>query len=135
MDRLKKHEDELFFFAKEMECRRVAAGGIKGLPIAIYGHVCKYGQSYIDPLCWLLTLIALGSVVLTPTLGWDFPLALGVSAANTLGSLGFRKELVPPDILHSLPGWLQVFSGLQTLLGLILLFLTGLGLRNRFRMK
>jgi hypothetical protein len=31
--------------------------------------------------------------------------------------------------------WLKVFSALQTILGVILLFLFGLGVRNKFRMK
>ena len=36
MDRLKKHEDELDFFALELESRRVWLD-LTGLPIAIYG--------------------------------------------------------------------------------------------------
>jgi hypothetical protein len=31
--------------------------------------------------------------------------------------------------------WLKVFAALQTILGTILLFLFGLGIRNKFRMK
>lgn len=37
MDRLKKHEDELDFFALELQSRRVLLGPWAGLPIAIYG--------------------------------------------------------------------------------------------------
>ncbi|MDG5497417.1 pentapeptide repeat-containing protein [Niveispirillum sp. BGYR6] len=135
MDRLKKHEDELMFFAKEMECRLVKDGWIKGLPIRFYGILCNYGQSYEVPISWLLLLIVLGTLPFGPTLAWDFPHALGVSAANTLASLGLRKELVDAATLKQLSGWLAAFSGVQTVLGLILLFLIGLGLRNRFRMK
>jgi hypothetical protein len=35
MDRLKKHEDELDFFALELQSRRVLLGPWQGLPIAV----------------------------------------------------------------------------------------------------
>lgn len=135
MDRLKKHEDELMFFAKELECRRVAMGLLRGLPIGVYGVLCDYGQSYLRPLGWLLTLILVGAVQFWPVLGWDFLLSLGVSTANTLGPLGLRKELIEAGMLPDLSRWLRFLSGAQMVLGLIFLFLIGLGLRNRFRMK
>ena len=46
MDRLKKHEDELDFFALELQSRRVLLGIWKGLPIAIYGFLSDCGRSY-----------------------------------------------------------------------------------------
>jgi hypothetical protein len=45
MDRLKKHEDELDFFALEMQSRRVWLGTWTGLPIAIYGTFSDCGRS------------------------------------------------------------------------------------------
>ena len=136
MDRLKKHEDELMFFAKELECRRVTQGQIRGWPIGAYGVLCHYGQSYLRPLGWLVALTLVGAVQFWPVLNWDFPLALGVSTANTLGPLGLRKELMEAGTLPAdLSRWLRFVSGAQMVIGLILLFLIGLGLRNRFRMK
>jgi hypothetical protein len=135
MDRLKKHEDELMFFAKELECRRVAAGRFRGLPIAVYGALCHYGQSYWMPLGWLLAVILVGAVPFWLVQGWDILKSLGVSTANTLAPLGLRKELVDPHLLKDLSGWLRFLSGVQMVMGLELLFLFGLGLRNRFRMK
>lgn len=135
MDRLKKHEDELMFFAKELQCRRVAAGPFRGLPIAAYGALCHYGQSYLLPLGWLLAVILVGAVLFWLMPGWDFLRALGVSTANALGPLGLRKELVDPLVLKDLSRWLQFLTGVQMVMGLVLLFLIGLGLRNRFRMK
>lgn len=136
MDRLKKHEDELMFFAKELACRRVARGQVRGLPIGAYGVLCHYGQSYMLPLGWLIALILVGAVQFWPVLNWDFLLALGVSTANTLGPLGLRKEMMDAGTLPlDLSRWLRFLSGTQMVIGLILLFLIGLGLRNRFRMK
>jgi hypothetical protein len=37
MDKLKKHEDELKFFALELQARRVLQGNLSGLPIMLYG--------------------------------------------------------------------------------------------------
>lgn len=135
MDRLKKHQDELFFFAKEMETRRVSDGHWLGMPIALYGALCGYGRCYWLPARWLLALTLVGAVQFWPVLGWDFPLALGVSVATILGPLGLRRELVDPALLQGLPRGLVLFSGVEMVAGLVLLFLLGLALRNRFRMR
>ena len=46
-DRLKKHEDELDFFARELKCRRTLYGSWtrRGIPIALYGILCDYGRN------------------------------------------------------------------------------------------
>ncbi|MCI0468318.1 MAG: hypothetical protein L0Y57_15180 [Beijerinckiaceae bacterium] len=69
---------------------------------------------------------------------WDFDAripeeALGLSAANTLNVFGFRREF-GLSVATPLP-WLNVIAAVQTILGAILLFLFGLGIRNKFRMK
>lgn len=135
MDRLKKHEDELMFFAEELKCRRVKGGQLGGWPIGAYGVLCNYGQCYMLPLGWLLAVILVGAVQFWPALKGDFLLSLALSTANTLAALGLRKELISPETLSKLPHWLRFFSGVQMVIGPILLFLIGLGLRNRFRLK
>ncbi|MGH6847279.1 MAG: pentapeptide repeat-containing protein [Methylocella sp.] len=135
MDRLKKHEDELDFFAVELQSRSVLLGTWTGLPIAIYGVVSDYGRSYLRPLVALFYLALIGTLAhlsadsLSP---WQ---SLGLSAANTLNVFGFRKDFFEPTVIAHLPAWLDVVSALQTILGTILLFLCGLGIRNKFRMK
>jgi hypothetical protein len=37
--------------------------------------------------------------------------------------------------MKNLPAWLEVVAAIQTIVGVILLFLFGLGVRNKFRMK
>lgn len=61
--------------------------------------------------------------------------AIGLSFSNTFGVLGIRKDLIASATLQNLPGWLKVIASVQTGLGIVLLFLFSLGLRNRFRMK
>jgi uncharacterized protein YjbI with pentapeptide repeats len=190
MDRLKKHEDELDFFALEFQSRRVMHGDwqpvpelkfsgriiplpleipkrtitfrpqklfgrsfalppftikartirlfrpARGLPIALYGWLSDYGRSYVRPLCGLLITVAAG----IRFFWWHFGLsgyfqAVGHSFANTFGVLGFRKDLIDPQVLTSLPGWLKIVTVSQTIAGIALLFLFGLAIRNRFRMK
>jgi hypothetical protein len=155
MDRLKKHEEELDFFALELQSRRVLHGdwkrvaefdlfGIKialvrpalGLPIALYGALCDYGRSYVQPLYGMLLMTAVGALIAWPRFGaFKLKKALGLSVANTFGLLGFRKDFIDPGLLTTLPGALKVVAGLQTVVGAVLLFLFGLAVRNRFRMK
>jgi len=135
MDRLKKHEDELNFFALELQSRRVWLGPWAGLPIALYGKLSDYGRDYWRPLIWLFFL------GLVPTFGFLTsdaiePLhTLGFSFASTLNVFGFRKDFFDPQVIAKLPAWLDTLAAAQTILGAILLFLVGLGIRNKFRMK
>jgi hypothetical protein len=106
MDRLKKHEDELDFFALELQSRRVEQGPWRGWPIALYGVLSDYGRSYARPLYALFAVAAVG------------------------------KDFFEPAMIAHLPAGLEVVAAIQTILfGTILLFLFGLGVRNRFRMK
>jgi uncharacterized protein YjbI with pentapeptide repeats len=145
MERLKKYEDELDFFALELQSRQVLLGFWRGLPVALYGFLCNYGRSYFRPLFILVASIIVGAIpfwahfsgsaeatLANPAYLGD---AIGFSFANTFGVLGIRKDLIDPEILKLLPGWLKVIATIQTGLGITLLFLFSLALRNRFRMK
>jgi uncharacterized protein YjbI with pentapeptide repeats len=135
MDRLKKHEDELDFFALELQSRRVLLGPWRGWLIWLYGFFSDYGRSYFWPFYWLVATIAAGAWVFR---GFDAlgPLrSYGLSAANTLNVFGFRKDFFGNEFMKDLSSWLDVVAAAQTVLGAILLFLFGLGIRNKFRMK
>jgi uncharacterized protein YjbI with pentapeptide repeats len=135
MDRLRKHEDELDFFALELQSRRVLLGTWKGLPIAVYGVLSDYGRSYLRPLIALFYLALIGTLAFLSSDSLSPWQSLGLSAANTLNVFGFRKDFINPSVIAHLPAWLEVVAAVQTILGTILLFLFGLGIRNRFRMK
>jgi hypothetical protein len=80
--------------------------------------------------------VIIGALLCWPYFGvGNLGKAMGFSLAITLGVLGFRKDFVPSSVMDCLPGPLKVVAGLQTVAGLVLLFLFGLALRNRFRMK
>ncbi|MDQ6702622.1 MAG: pentapeptide repeat-containing protein [Pseudomonadota bacterium] len=139
MDRLKKHEDELDFFALELQSRRVLQESVlkgSGLPIALYGALSDYGRSYARPLYALLAVAAVGTLVLLLSGALLAPWqSLGISVANTLNVFGFRKDFFDPHLFENLPAPLKILAAAQTILGTILLFLFGLGIRNKFRMK
>jgi hypothetical protein len=133
MDRLKKHEDELDFFALEMASRRVYLGPWRGLPIALYEALSDYGRSYARPLIALLVVSIIGAAAFWYFDARNFGDGRGLSVANTLNVFGFRRDF---DLAVDTPlAWLKVVAALQTILGTALLFLLALGVRNKFRMK
>jgi hypothetical protein len=115
----------------------------KGWPISIYGAVADYGGNYWYPLGWLAGVVMVGALLLLPyfDLIRNQPLEASIadsyclSLANTLNVFGFRKEFFDSRFLAGLPAGIKFLSGFQTILGTVLLFLFGLGIRNRFRMK
>jgi hypothetical protein len=138
MDRLKKHEDELKFFSLELRSLRILRESKfrgSGIPIALYGIICDYGRSYIRPLIGLFVVAAIGALIFLPFKILSPWQSLGLSFANTFNVFGFRKDFIATSVIACLPAWFDVMSAIQTILGTILLFLVGLGVRNRFRMK
>ena len=146
MDRLKKHGDELDFFARELQARAVLLGFWEGLAIRLYGGLCRHGRDYMRPLYLLALVVIFGAVPIRAHFGGGWSLstftsrgfgggATGLSFANTFAALGIRKDLIEPIVLSALPGWLKVVAAAQSIVGIGLLFLFGLCLRNWFRMK
>ena len=73
-----------------------------------------------------------GILVLRRAPIWE---ALGLSVANTLNVFGFRKDFFDSDFIRWQPTVLKILAAAQTIVGGALLFLFGLGIRNKFRMK
>ena len=138
MDRLKKHEDELNFFALELQARRVLVGkwtSLTGWAIWAYGLLSDYGRSVSLPLFVLLVTTLAGADALWGRAGLGYARALGLSAASTLGVFNFRQAFFAAEDLIRLPGWVQLLSAGETIAGALLLFLVSLGLRNTFRLR
>ncbi len=95
MDRLKKHEDELDFFALELQSRRVLLGRWWGLPICLYGVLSDYGRSYGWPLFWLSVVVVFWGAIFRHFGAFPIGEAFGLSFANTLNLFGFRKDFFP----------------------------------------
>jgi hypothetical protein len=78
---------------------------------------------------------AIGAVLLVFSDALPIEKSFGLSAANTLNVFGLRKDFFDATMIESLPAMMKTLAALQTILGAILLFLFGLGARNKFRMK
>ena len=149
METLKKHEDELEFFAREMACKQVLhrANGETGKAwlLEMYGALSDYGRSVSRPTVWMIVVLAYSAVMMAAMMRWapepqlsllpSLSEAFHLTYANLLSPLNIRKDFFDPEVLKKLPIWVQLISGFQTIAGVFFTFLIGLGLRNRFRMK
>lgn len=142
MERLKKHEDEQFFFCKELRARRelvpfwTAAWWFNTL----YAALSDYGQSTSKPLLWLCGLFLLVSDVfvwvpeITGT-SMTLPQAASLSFASIFAIFPMPKGLMAPDVFDSLLCLAKIIVVVAAFFGTLLLFLLGVALRNRFRMR
>lgn len=149
----KNHTAALRFHAAEMRARRwhdmpVLSSILDGL----FSMISNYGQSILRPfIAWLVLVVGCGSIY-SGALPRDFS---AQSFLNVLSQAkfadGFLYSLVQTlpvfpisrtlqqDLYTSLsvdlsPTMLSSLTIMQNLLGVIFLFLIGLGLRNRFRL-
>lgn len=143
MERLKKHEDEQNFFRRELRARRSLAAIPSGswLLNAAYQVTSDYGNSFGRPLLWLFAVFASGIAIfahvpLCAGKPMPFKLAARLSFANIFVFLPDKRELMTTtEMGFCLSNWTAAVSAIQSILGFVLLFLFGLALRNRFRMK
>ena len=135
MERVKRHEDEQFFFAKELRARRALErpGSPKWLLNYAYEQLSGYGLSVERPILWLSALFVLGVFVFSLVDGClDAWSAAGLSAANLFSFLPYKPDKSVTDHLSTSA---RIIGDAQAVFGLPLLFLLGLALRNRFRMR
>jgi hypothetical protein len=142
MERLKKHEDEQSFFRKELRARRGLARVLSGgwLLNFVYQVSSDYGNSVGRPLLWLFGVFAAGTATFAGAplhCGPPMPIerAAWLSFSNIFVFLPTKHEIMTDTMVKCLANMAQVVGVMQSLLGVVLLFLVGLALRNRFRMK
>ena len=105
--------------------------GKPGSKAALYGLLSDYAR----PLYALIAVAAFGTLVLLLSSALAPWQSLRLSLANTFNVFGFRKDFFDAATIECLQTLLQILAAVQTILGAILLFLLGLGIRNRFRMS
>jgi hypothetical protein len=142
MEELKKHEDELTFFRKELRAKR---GTFHFLSANwwlnwLYDISSGYGQSIIKPSIGLSIVCGLSTVFFaTATVHRGKPLpwvdAFSLSIANMFSFLSLRKNFVAATLITEFSRPLFLVSAAESILAAVLLFLLALGLRNRFRIK
>lgn len=137
---IQDHEAELDFYGRELRAKRAAVGGATGFLISLYEWSCGFGASVGLPLVWLFGLWASGPPFCRALLRLEGSAEIdgltlyGFSLASVGGFFGMRKEFFS-EFMKDLPGTVLALSGAQSLLGAVFVFLLGLSLRNRFRIK
>lgn len=147
MNGLQKRDDEHFFFRQEMRCKAELEGGFYKILSGCFRAVSDYGHSVGRPVGWLFGLVVACAVIyfaygvadaqarLHPLSITGAFSALGQSIANSFSFFGFQRLYYGTEFVKDLPFGLRIMSGFQTVLSFILIFLLGLGLRNRFRLR
>ena len=145
MDDQKKLDSEHMFHKLELQSKAIAeTGTLASFASWLYRILSDYGWSIQRPAIGLGIVFALGWILIYADQiseqrfgdgeflgGWTYG---AVSLSNVFGFLGLGGTFLADD-LKTLTGFSQVVSGLQTFFSLILIFLLGLALRNRFRIK
>lgn len=133
-------EEEQFFHRMEMRCKRETENWIYRPIYSVFEGLSDYGNSVMRPVGALFLLWLVGvSVKIQPVVGevWpdiqSLPHAMGWSLANVFPFFGFRRLYFDGTV--DLVLGLKVIGGGQTVMGFVLLFFLGLGLRNRFRLR
>jgi hypothetical protein len=140
-------EDEHFFFRREMQFARQIGSFWQRLPYHLFGLFSEYGYSIKRPLWWLFGLWAFGFAafwgylasccVPKPLASMEAPMgaAFGLSLSNLFPVFGFGRRFELNEISEAMPPALQAYAGFQTVAALPLIFLFGLALRQRFRLR
>jgi uncharacterized protein YjbI with pentapeptide repeats len=137
MERLKKHEDEQSFFRKELRARRGLTSPWLGAWLLnyLYDILSDYGQSLIRPLLWLFGVFAVGFFFFAVAPVFNGARMTVAHAAMVSFASVFSFLPITRDAIAGLSGAAKIIGAIQSIFAALLLFLLGLALRNRFRMK
>jgi hypothetical protein len=142
----KDHQNELRFFAEELRAKLGhETKDLRAIVLSrLYEWFSDFGQSVALPLYWLLGLIVVSWLVRVaaclPASSNALEAHLAMSFADTfllVGSekWGLRAAAIGRAVCSTDFGlWQHVGALLQSALSIVLVFLIGLGLRNRFKM-
>lgn len=130
------HREENDFFAKELECRAIDASLKEKALIDLYRMTADYGRSATRPFLALLILLI---VMVVPYMAFfgsctaeTIKMAANISLDNSfLFTLNLGQE---PQELQSNLGF-NLITITHKIIATTLLFLIGLGIRNRLRIK
>ncbi len=147
MKKMDKYHDQHFFYRQEMRCRqRLEKNPFIRFPNIAYEWIADYGYGFGYALSWWFGHIFIGALFIGATtksvsnktcdLAGDFYLDMIVSFSNAHGVLFFSNGLLKEcyDTFKMLLAFKFIW-GIQTILGIIFLFLVLLTLRVRFRLK
>ncbi|PSV21222.1 hypothetical protein C0W44_08440 [Photobacterium leiognathi subsp. mandapamensis] len=131
----KNHQLSLKLFQMEMQAKRWHAHNFgAGLLDAAYDIICDYGQSIIKPIIFLLLVISIFVLYLTHGNLEHIQEAILLSLSKAIPFISGAKD-AGDSVKHLfLDQNTSVFSLIYSIMCFSLLFLVGLGIRNRFRL-
>lgn len=142
MNKMQKHGEEKEFYRLEMLCRLRSEPWSKYFPNLAFSWLSDYGLSVWRPLGFLFGLYVGFGVLFSCLLQRDYhPFIIAVSdgfklsASSVLGPFGMRREIFERREIVEFGGWIHFWMGVESILGVALIFLIGLALRNQFRMR
>ena len=136
-------EEEQFFHRREMACKKELEGPFMFGVYWLYENLSDYGYSVARPLARLFGNFIVGGIWFftylwwyhSPISAWSILDAFGISFANVFPFFGLGRRFVDPVFYEQLGRWTTFVASLQTVFGFIFVFLLGLGLRSRFRLR
>ena len=145
-------EEEHFFFRREMEFARQLGLSkskevwpyFKAWPYWIFKTFSGYGESITRPLIWLGIAFVTFAVMFSAYFNWmnefyDKAFAAAapftLSGANLFSFLGFHRFYFSSLGFAEMHWFVQFLCAVEEVMGLVLLFFLGLGLRKRFRLR
>jgi uncharacterized protein YjbI with pentapeptide repeats len=140
MNSFQSYQDELLFFAKELDARaRAESNNWFLFSIIVYNAVCGFGTFIYRPVILLIALWSLSACVYAFYMQAHTILKVaGFSFSNTVPFVGqsrlmseFAIGAFPVNVLPTV----YALSAIQGALSAVLLFLILLGIRNHFRLK
>ena len=123
-----------FFFRREMDHKAKLSRWWERPFYEVY-RLAEYGLGVWQPLVGIFLLWLSGALSLNIWGCLNWTTAFGLSAANIFKFFGFQRVYFEGNVIANLNPYLQSMTAAQTVFGYVLLFLLGLGLRNRFRLK
>lgn len=140
MNQVQRHDSELDFFAKELEAKSITLKWPRRWVIGLYKGLSNYGRSAFRPFFWwLVTYVgafAVNFCSFSETKNDEAAVETLTIASFTLANaFPFGRETDAIEDLGEVPRWLDFISAGHTFLSLLFIFLIGLALRNRLRIK
>lgn len=124
-----------FFFRREMRFAMRDAHWLRKVPYLLYWILSDFGHSIVRPSLGLLALFGLSWLALSTcpsTSGDGCPEPWQHALLNTVGIFASARQYYPECGVEGLK---PILSTLQSITSFVLLFLLGLGLRQRFRLR
>ena len=141
MGKKQSHTEELDFYRLEMLCRLNYESLPKKIPNWLFRNLSDYGMSYWLPLqymffSWIVFAHIYALLLGEEMSGWgNISQGMKLSASSIVGPFGMRREIFSRAEIVELEGLAHFLIGVQSIIGVALIFLISLALRNQFKIK